>query len=120
VGLTGYYYYNGVYFRPTTEGTYMVVAPPLGAIVPELPEGAETFVIGSATYYYVGNAFYSPQPAGFAVVKAPLGVTVSGLPVGAVPAVINGAMYYLAGDTYFLPVMQAGVTVYVTAQPPKP
>src|SRR5512137_1279882 len=41
VGTTGYYYYNGVYFRPTTAGTYTVVAPPVGAIVPQLPSGAE-------------------------------------------------------------------------------
>jgi hypothetical protein len=46
-----------------------------------------------------------------------VGVTVPGLPLGAAPAVINGVTYYLAGSTYFLPVMQGGVTVYVTAHP---
>jgi hypothetical protein len=117
VGLTGYYYYDGVYFRPTTEGAYTVVAPPVGAIVPQLPDGAEAIVIGEDTYYYGGGAFYLPQPTGFVVVEAPVGVTVPGLPLGAAPAVINGVTYYLAGSTYFLPVMQGGVTVYVTAHP---
>jgi len=117
VGTTGYYYYDGVYFRPTTEGTYTVVAPPVGAIVPQLPDGAEAIVIGQDTYYNGGGAFYLQQPTGFAVVQAPVGVTVTGLPLGAAPVVINGATYYVAGSTYFLPVMQAGATVYVTAHP---
>jgi hypothetical protein len=46
-----------------------------------------------------------------------LGVTVSGLPPGATTVVINGAIYYVSGSNYFLPVMQGGVTVYVTAHP---
>jgi hypothetical protein len=117
VGTTGYYYYNGVYFRPTTESTYEVVAPPVGAVVPQLPEGAEAIVIGSATYYYAASAFYLQQSNGFGVVAAPLGVTVPALPAGATPAVINGVLYYVTGSTYFMPVMQAGVTVYVTAHP---
>ena len=117
VGTTGYYYYDGVYFRPTTEGTYTVVAPPVGAIVPQLPSGAAAIVLGSVTYYYGGGAFYLQQPTGFAVVEAPLGITLAHLPPGAVPVVIDGVIYYVAGSTYFLPVRQAGVTVYVTAQP---
>jgi hypothetical protein len=117
VGATGYYYYDGVYFQPTTAGSYAVVAPPVGAIVPQLPDGAEAIAFGPTTYYYAGGAFYVQQPAGFAIVPAPLGVTVTGLPPGATPVTINGAIYYLAGSTYFLPVMQAGVTVYVTARP---
>jgi hypothetical protein len=117
VGTTGYYYYDGVYFRPTTEGTYTVVAPPVGAIVPQLPNGADAIVLGSETYYYGGGAFYLQQLTGFAVVEAPLGITLTDLPLSAAPVVIDGVIYYVAGSTYFLPVRQAGVTVYVTAQP---
>jgi hypothetical protein len=117
VGATGYYYYDGVYYRPTTEGNYVVVAPPEGAIVPQLPSGAETIVVGPTTYYYAGWAFYVQQPTGFAVMPAPLGVTVTMLPPGAAPVVIKGVLYYLANNAYYVPVMQGGITVYVTAHP---
>jgi hypothetical protein len=117
VGAVGYYYYDGVYYQPTTEGNYAVVAPPVGAIVPQLPSGAEAIAVGPTTYYYAGWAFYVQQPTGFAVTPAPLGVTVTMLPPGAAPAVIKGVLYYLASNVYYLPVMQGGVTVYVTAQP---
>ena len=117
VGGTGFYYYNGAFFRPTTAGDYTAVVPPIGAVVPQLPEGAEAILVGQTTYYYAGGAFFLPQPNGFAIVPAPLGVTVTGLPPGATTAVINGTIYYASGPTYFLPVMQAGVTVYVTAHP---
>ena len=43
-----------------------------------------------------------------------------GLPIkktGAAAVAINGATYFQEGPNYFLPVMQAGVTVYVTAHP---
>ena len=89
----------------------------MGAIVPQLPSGAEAIAVDSATYYYGGWAFYLQQPTGFAVMPAPLGVTVTMLPPGAAPVVIKGVLYYLANYVYYLPVMQGGVTVYVTAQP---
>lgn len=113
----GYYYYDGVYFQATTTGSYAVVTPPLEVIVPDLPEGAEAVTVGPTTYYYAAGAFYIQQPNGFSIVPAPLGVTVTGLPPGAAPVVIKNVVYYLAGQNYFMPVMQAGVTVYVTAQP---
>ena len=117
LGGTGYYYYDGVYFRPTPEGPYAVVAPPVGVIVPQLPEGADRILVGQTTYYYAGGAFYLQQPTGFAVVAAPLGVTVQGLPPGALSVFIRGKTYFVAGSTYFIPVMAGGVTVFVTAQP---
>jgi hypothetical protein len=89
-----------VCFRPTTAGAYAVVAPPVGVIVPQPPEGAEALAVGPATYYYAGGAFYVQQPARFAVVPAPLGVTVAELPPGAALVVINGVVYHLAGAIY--------------------
>jgi hypothetical protein len=117
LGGVGFYYYDGVYFQPTTAGAYAVVSPPVGVIVPQVPDGADAIVVGPTTYYFAGGAFYLQQPTGFAVVPAPLGVTVTGLPPGATPVTLNGAIYYAAGSAYFRPVMQAGVTVYVTAHP---
>ena len=117
VRAVGYYYYDGVYYQPTTEGNYAVVAPPVGAIVPQLPSGAEAIAVGPTTYYYAGWAYYVQQSTGFAVMPAPLGVTVTMLPPGAAPSVVKGVLYYLANYVYYLPVMQGGVTVYVTAHP---
>ena len=117
VGASGFYYYDGVYYQPTTSGNYAVVAPPVGAIVPQLPTGAEAIAVGPTTYYYAGGAFYAQQPTGFAITPAPLGVPVTMIPLGAAPVVIKGTLYYLANYAYYLPVMQGGVTVYVTAQP---
>jgi len=117
VGAVGFYYFDGVYYQPTTAGDYAVVAPPIGAIVPQLPSGAEAIAVGPTTYYYAAGAFYLQQPNGFAVVAAPLGVNVTMLPPGAASVVINGTLYYLANNSYYQPVIQGGVTVYVAAQP---
>ena len=116
-GMTGYYYYDGVFFQPTTESEYTVVAAPVGAVVPQLPEGAEPLVLGPTTYYYAGGAFYLQQPNGFMIVPAPSGATVTDIPAGATPVTINGVLYLQSGSTYFQPVMQGGVTVYTTARP---
>jgi hypothetical protein len=116
-GGVGYYYNDGVYFRPTPAGPYAVVPPPVGVIVPQLPDGAEAVVVGQAPYYYAAGAFYVQEPTGFAVVPAPLGAVVHGLPPGATPVVIEGRVYYLGNLTYFMPMMAGGVTVYVTAHP---
>jgi hypothetical protein len=117
VGSTGYYYYDGVFFQPTSEGSYAVVTPQVGVIVPQLPSGAETIVVGDTTYYYGGGAFYLQQPNGFSVVQAPAGLTVTQLPPGATVGTINGTIYFVSGSTYFKPLKQGGVTVYVTAEP---
>jgi len=117
ISVGGYYYYDGVYFTATASGSYTVVAPPVGTIVPQLPSGSEPIAVGPTTYFYAGGAFYVQQTTGFAVMPAPLGVTVAGLPPGAAPASINGQIYYLADYVYYLPVMAGGVVVYTTAHP---
>jgi hypothetical protein len=119
IGIRGhpYFYFEGVYYDDGPSG-YVIVAPPLGAIIPELPPGAESVVIGDTIYYYVAGAFYIQQANGYVVVAAPLGVTVSELPPDAVPVNINGTVYYVADGAYYLPVMQNGVTAYLTVQQP--
>jgi Family of unknown function (DUF6515) len=117
VGGLGYYYYGGVYFRPTPAGPYAAVAPPLGAVVPELPPGAQVVYAGAASFYYAWGAFYLPQGNGFVVVPPPMGAVVNVLPPWATPVVIGGRMFYVAGSTYYMPVMAGGVTAYVVTQP---
>jgi hypothetical protein len=118
VGGTGYYYYNGVYFRPTPAGPYAVVGPPMGAIVPQVPEGAEMVNVAGATYYYAAGAFYLSVPGGFAVAPAPLGAVVHEPPPGATPVASEGKIYYFGNGVYYLPMMAGGVTVYAIVMPP--
>jgi hypothetical protein len=109
-----YYYYDGIYYQPQASG-YVVAAPPIGAVVPAVPPGAETVLAGPNVYYYADGTFYVQQPNGFQVVSAPIGVTVSTLPPDATPVVVNGSTYYQSNGVNYMPVLQNGVTVYLTA-----
>jgi len=111
-----FYYYGGSYYEPSGS-EYVVVPPPVGATVPEVPPGAETVWTAGQVFYYIDGAFYVQEPNGFRVVPPPLGVTVSVLPSDASSVMINGRVYYQSRGVYYLPAMQDGVTVYVTTQP---
>ena len=114
-----FFYYGGVYYDGGASG-YVVVDPPLDADIPELPPGAETLQVGNSIYYYVDGAFYVQQSdSSYVIVAAPIGVTVSLLPSDAITVGVNGTTYYQADMTYYLPVMQDGVTAYITVPPPQ-
>jgi len=54
-----YYYYGGAYYRPIPHTrNYEVVDAPLGASVPELPEGAQVVVINDQKYYELDGTYY--------------------------------------------------------------
>lgn len=57
-----YFYYEGVYYRHyETDRYYEVVAPPMGAIVPELPGyGVRTLYIDDKTVLEYDNILYKP------------------------------------------------------------
>lgn len=61
LGINPYYYYQGVYYRPYTNGGYEVIAPPLGATIKHLPSGAKATVINRQKYYELGGTFYQEQ-----------------------------------------------------------
>lgn len=59
VNSVPFYYYYGTFYSfnaPTKE--YIVVAPPVGAIVESIPEGYEKIDINGNTYYTVGGVQY--------------------------------------------------------------
>lgn len=60
VGRRPYYYYDGVYYKQDpTVNDYEVVDPPMGAIVPELPqEDVRAVVINGKTYFEYDNILY--------------------------------------------------------------
>ena len=61
VGRSPYYYNDGIYYRPYSNGGYEVTAPPLGAEVSRLPNGAKTTVIDGEKYYELGGTFYQEE-----------------------------------------------------------
>ncbi|MFQ5428239.1 MAG: DUF6515 family protein [Thermodesulfobacteriota bacterium] len=66
-----YYYWGGTFYYKRPRG-YVVVGPPIGAIVPRLAIGFSTVWIGGIFYYYYGNVFYRRVPAGYVVVAPPV------------------------------------------------
>jgi hypothetical protein len=117
VGGVPFYYSDGIYYQPS-DGGYDEVYPPVGAGVPQLPDGAIAISAGGTTYYYAGGAFYVQQPDGtYATVPAPIGVIVPELPPGAVQVNINGQTAYQFNNVYYEPVFENGVTQYETFVP---
>ncbi len=58
IGRNPYYFYNGVYYQPYSNGGYQVVQAPLGATVKHLPTGSKVTVINGQKYYELGGTFY--------------------------------------------------------------
>src|SRR5262249_48097700 len=117
IGGVPYYYYGGVYYQPI-DGGYQEVYPPVGAAIPQPPDGAVEIDAGGQIYYYAGGAFYLMQPDGtYSIAPTPIGVVVPELPPGAVEVSVNGAIAYQFNGIYYQPVFVNGVTEYQTFMP---
>lgn len=123
IGKSDYFYIEGIFYEPGTTGGYVVVGPPQGAVVDELPPGVESLVVNSPNgfiiYYYANGVFYEQVDSGdYRVVAAPSGVTVASIPVGSTVSVVNGRPYYLFDGNFYEPVMENGVIAYMTVPQP--
>ena len=117
IGGVPYYYDAGVYYQPV-DGGYQEVYPPVGAAIPQPPDGAIAIEAGGQTYYYAGGGFYLQQPDGtYAIAPTPIGVVVPELPPGAIQVSVNGAVAYQFNGIYYEPVFLNGVTQYETFVP---
>jgi len=117
IGGAPYFYWGGIYYQPA-EGGYEEVYPPVGAQIPQPPEGSIEVYAGGQTYYYAGGAFYVQQPDGqFVIAPTPMGVVVPELPPGAVEVNFNGQVAYQFNGIYYRPVFVNGVTQYETFRP---
>jgi hypothetical protein len=111
-----YYYDDGLYYQQADNG-YQEVYPPVGADVPQPPDGAIVVEAGNQTYYYAGGAFYVQQDGGYVVAPPPIGVAVPELPPGAVQVAVNGGAAYQFNGIYYRPEFVDGVTQYITFLP---
>ncbi len=94
-----YFYRGGEWYRP--QGTrYVVIAPPLGAVVPFLPGVYATLWFGGIPYYYANDAYYlwRPELNGYVVAQPPAG-TPSAAPAAASAASIEPFVYPKNGQT---------------------
>lgn len=115
-GGAPYYYADGTYYQQGPSG-YMVVNPPAGAALDQAPPGSIPIVVGNQVYYYMDGTFYAQQGNGYVIVPTPIGVTVPELPSAATQVVFNGNVYYQFNGVYYQPIIQNGVTMYVTVAP---
>lgn len=83
VGITfsggRYWYQGGVWFRPSGP-KFVVVAPPIGVVVPLLPPSFVTLWVGPVPYYYANSAYYTPVAGGYRVVDPPPNIEASAPP----------------------------------------
>jgi len=56
-----YYYSNGIYYRQYDDNSYHVVAPPVGAEVPQLPSRARSIMIDNQQYFELSGVYYKPN-----------------------------------------------------------
>lgn len=59
VGPNLFFYYNDVYYRRLSANSYEVIAPPLGAKLPQLPIGAKEVAIDGKIYYEMHGTYYA-------------------------------------------------------------
>ena len=57
-GSNDYYYYDNTFYRRYDDRNYEVVAPPIGAKLPQLPKNAKAVTIDGIRYYELGGTYY--------------------------------------------------------------
>ncbi len=80
-GRDRYYLEGGVWYAPQGAG-FVVVRPPVGLLIPTLPNYCTTLWVGGVPYYYADNVYYAWQPAqnGYVVVDPPSDVAPTDAP----------------------------------------
>jgi len=93
----GYLYAEGLFYQHTAAG-YVIVEPPVGALVPGLPAGYGTVMIAGRPYYYYEDTYYAAAPGGYIVTAPPVAAPAPMVmaPVSVPPAVSNNSPV----DTY--------------------
>lgn len=95
-GLT-YLFCEGLFYRYTPVG-YVIVEPPVGAVVPVLPAGYTTVTVERTPYYYYHDTYYVSAPGGYTVAPPPA-VAPQPAPAASVDATVK-TEYKESIDTY--------------------
>ncbi len=77
-------YCEGLYYRYSPAG-YVVVQPPVGAVVPSLPPGYTMVIVNNRPYYMYGYTYYDYTPSGYMVINPPAYAPQTMTPVVAAP-----------------------------------
>jgi len=75
-GGARYYYDDGVYYN-YAGGDYVVVNPPVGAVVGTIPSDFQSVVINGVTYYSDNGVYYVYTSHGYQVVSPPIAASVT-------------------------------------------
>jgi len=96
-----YYYNEGRFYRPRGSG-YVLVAPPIGAAVVNLPGARIAFSFGGMRYYACGDSFYREDRGGvYTVVGPPIGAVLTVLPRGYRVERDRGVTFYVFGGVRY-------------------
>lgn len=71
LGGLRYYYCDGAFYRRSLF-SYVVVSPPVGAVITTLPPYEQMVVINGVTYYVSDGIYYQYTPRGYVVVTQPV------------------------------------------------
>jgi hypothetical protein len=72
VGLETYYYSNGDFFQKIMrEQKYVLVPPPIGAVVFDLPTGYELMLVDDLSIYVFKGVYYKRVLEGYKVIFPP-------------------------------------------------
>jgi len=71
-GRDHFYFYGGVWYRPFGP-RFVVVAPPIGVVIPFLPDFYTTVWFGGVPYYYANDTYYlwNRDARGYVVTQPP-------------------------------------------------
>lgn len=65
------YFHAGVWYQ-LMGGSYVVVRPPVGVVLPGPPPAYTLVWVGGVPYYYANGVYYVEAPGGFAVAEPPV------------------------------------------------
>lgn len=71
-GKARFHFFEGVWYRPVGR-RFLVVAPPIGLVLPFLPPYYSTIWVGGLPYYYANEVYYIQSPGGYVVTEPPRG-----------------------------------------------
>jgi hypothetical protein len=67
-----YYYNKGIFFqKDIIDQQYVVVPPPIGAVIYRIPQGYQLMIIRGIPYYEYGGVFYKRVLEGYQVINPP-------------------------------------------------